>query len=250
VTASEPLGVPGGAQLVTATSTKSAGVCSANVSGIDTTVQVARDLTVAVGDVLLVHRVGSIWVASCRLGTAAPADQPADQDSPDPNPSTYTGTLTVLPTSTGTYRDAAWVASTDDVIQGQRGGWGNATGAAFYGTKPTSLAGATVTAARLTGLVRTGGPFASTGSTLWLVTENGRPVGAPTLTSSTAGPALVINRPPDDFTVPTAWAQAMVDGTAGGLALSDADGSPWLQFAGRATLPSAFTLVIDWSRTP
>jgi hypothetical protein len=48
--------------------------------------------------------------------------------------------------------------------------------------------------------------------------------------------------------VPTAWAQSMVDGTAGGLAIYEADGSPYVILDGRGRYGSAFALTINWRR--
>lgn len=243
-----PGDVAAGALLLPATSVKSSGTCTVDHLGVTRTVQVARDLTVAVGDVLLVHRVGPVWVASCRVFTAAPAEQPPPvAEVPNPNQATVTGTLTVLPVYTSSYRDGAWRTDSSEVVQGARGGYGNSTGAVFYGDKPASLAGATVTAAAVT-MSRLSGAAAATAPTLRLVTETDVPAGAPTLTSTTAGPSLLRGES-TRFTLPTAWGQALADGTAGGLAVYDATGTPWLGYAGRGQLASAFTLSIDWSRT-
>ncbi|MEE3918179.1 hypothetical protein V2I01_04775 [Micromonospora sp. BRA006-A] len=40
----------------------------------------------------------------------------------------------------------------------------------------------------------------------------------------------------------------MVDGTAGGLAVYDSSGSPYVRFAGRGSWSPAFTLAISWRR--
>ncbi|MEE3918180.1 hypothetical protein V2I01_04780 [Micromonospora sp. BRA006-A] len=61
-----------GGRLVTATSAKSGSTVTAVVNGVSTTVQVARDLTVAAGDVLLVERVGAQWFAYARVFASAP----------------------------------------------------------------------------------------------------------------------------------------------------------------------------------
>lgn len=239
---------PLGPLLAPASSTKASdGTCTVNYLGVTRTVYVARDLTVAVGDMLLVDRVGPMWVASCRLFTAAPEANPPSMDVPNPSAATVTGTLAVVPESTGSYRDGAWRPDTTDLVQGLRGGHGNSTGAAFYGAKPASLAGATVTAATVT-MTRTAGEVAAAAPTLWLVTETSRPAGAPTRTLSTAGPSLQRGAS-TTFTLPTAWGQALADGTAGGLAVHDTAGTAYLGYAGRAVRASAFTLTLDWSRT-
>lgn len=243
-----PQELDAGAILAPASTTKASdGTCSINYMGQTRTVHVARDLSPAVGDMLLVHRVGAVWVASCRVFPTAPEGTPPIADLPDPNGATVTGTLTVLPTYTGSYRDGAWRPDTSDLVQGARGGHGNSVGAAFYGAKPASLAGATVTAAHVT-MTRNAGDVAAAAPTLWLVTETTPPPGAPTRTLSTAGPSLQRGAS-TTFALPTAWGQALADGTSGGLAVYDATGTPWLGYAGRGTDASAFTLSLDWSRT-
>ena len=240
-----PSGV--GALLGTATTTKSSGVATFTINGTDVQVQVARDLTIAVGDVCLIQRVGAQWFAVQRFYTAAPAAV-ANETPPDPKPNTVSGTLVCSPVETRSYRSAGWRLDVDDVIQGQSGGSGNHTGCAFYGTTPASLTGATV----LSALVLIRRPFRSgipspQQLTLRLVTETARPVGAPTLTSSTTGPSLGWGAA-TTFPVPTAWAQSMVDGTAGGLGVFEADGDPYVICDGRNGFGASFSLTIDWSR--
>lgn len=233
--------------LVTATTVKTAGACTAVVNGIATTVQVARDLTVAVGDVLLVSKVGSQWFAVQRFYVAAPAGV-YPEPVPEPKPAVVTGTLVVLPASTGTFRDGKWRTDTTDVMQGAYGGAGNATGAAFYGVKPRSLAGATVTSASIRVHRGPGGTATAIATTLRLVAQSARPPGAPTLGATTAGPALAVNTTATAVTIPAAWAQAMVDGTSGGLAIYDATGAPYVRWTGRDEFSAALQLSILWTR--
>jgi hypothetical protein len=236
-----------GSTLGTATSTVTSGTATFVIAGISTSVQVARDLTIAVGDVAVIQRVGAIWVAIARLYPAAPAavDSPSP---PDVKPAVAAGTLVCAPVETRSYRPAGWRTDIDDVIQGQPGTSGNHTGCAFYGLKPASLTGATVTAASvlLHRPARSGNP-APQALTLWRVTETTRPSGAPTLGASTAGPSLAWDQA-STYTIPTAWAQAMVDGTAGGLAVFESDGDPLVALSGTTDYGPAMTLTIDWQR--
>jgi len=82
-----------------------------------------------------------------------------------------------------------------------------------------------------------------------LVTQATKPAGAPTRTSSTTGPHLAVGATNNAFVVPTSWAQAMVDGSAGGLGVYDSSGSPYMRFAGRSSWSAAWTLTIRWTRT-
>lgn len=237
--------------LATALTAKSGTTCTADVNGITTTVQVARDLAVAAGDVILVTKIGAQWFASARAFAAAPpppAVGDENQAPPPPKPVVTTGSLVVSPVETRSWRPiySGW-RDNDDVYQGEYGGQGNHTGCAFYGTKPRSLAGATVTKATIKVKRLSGGTYAAQATTMRLMTNATRPGGAPTLGSSTAGPSLAVGDTAT-FTIPDSWAQALVDGTAGGVAFYDADGSPYVRFAGRGSWSPAFTLTINWRR--
>ncbi|WP_420124385.1 hypothetical protein [Nakamurella sp.] len=236
--------------VATATAAKSGSTVTASVNGTVVTMEVTRDQAVAAGDVLLVTRVGAFWFVIGRLYAAAPPppDIPDNVIPPDPKPPTTTGSLVVSPVETRSYRSSGWRTDNTDVYQGQYGGWGNHTGAVFYGSKPRSLAGATVTAASIRVKRLSAGTYAPQSTTMRLVTQATRPGGAPTLTSSTAGPSLAVGASTSSFAVPTAWAQAMVDGTAGGIAFYDSSGSPYVRFAGRSSWSPAFTLTISWRR--
>lgn len=226
---------------------KSGSTVSCIVNGTVTTVQVARDLTVALGDPVIIQKYGGFWVATGRLFAAAPTD-PKNPGAPSSNPGTATGTLVVAPVETRSRRNGAWRTDTTQVIQGEYGGAGNHTGCAFYGSAPQSLDGATVSSATIQVRRDSGGLFAAQATTMRLVTESTRPSGAPTLTSSTSGPSLAVGATNNTFAVPTAWAQAFVDGTSGGIGFFDADGSPYVRFAGVGDWSPAFTLTINWTR--
>lgn len=231
-----------------AASTVSSGVASVTVGGITVSAYVVRGVTLAVGDPVLIVRQGSVWWVLGALFTAAPTVGEEADATPPPKPAVTTGSLVCAPVETRSYRDGRWRTDTDDVLQGVYGGYGNNTGCVFYGNTPRSLSGATVTAARLRVKRLRGGVFASQTSTLRLMTERVRPSGAPSLTSSTSGPALAVDSSTSSFAVPASWAQELVDGTSGGLAVYIGGGSPYMRFAGRGSWSPAFTLTIDWTR--
>lgn len=239
-----------GAILATSKGAKSGSTVSATVNDTDVTVQVARDLTVAAGDVLVIQRVGAQWFALGRAYAAAttPALDPV-VPAPTPKPSVVYGTLIVSPVETRSYRTTyGWRDDNTDVYQGEYGGWGNHTGSVFYGSKPRSLSGATVLSANIKVRRIQAGIYAAQTTTMRLMTNATRPAGTPTLTSTTTGPSLAVGQTDYSFDIPTAWAQEMVDGTAGGLAFFIAGGSPYVRFAGRGTWSPAFTLTINWRR--
>jgi hypothetical protein len=234
----------------TASTAKTGSTCTAEIGGIDTTIQVARDLSVSAGDGLLVARSGNTWYAVARTGTAAPSvpDTPAPPP-PKPKPEVVTGKLIVSPVETRSRQGSKWRTDNTNVYQGQYGGNGNHIGCVFYGSKLRSLAGATVTAA-YTRIRRldSGGTNAAQDTTLRLVAERTRPSGAPTLGSTADGPNLRRGETQNGVQITTSWVQAMVDGTAGGLAVYEADGSPYVILAGRDAWSPAWTLTVYWRR--
>lgn len=256
----------GGPLIGYAESTVSSDACTATVAGIEITVRVATGLTIAVGDTLLIQRIGSTYVATSVIPAApavAPTPPPPPETVPDkgdaapaPKPTVTTGVLTCLPVSTATYRDGSWRSdggsvNSFDTYQGRYAGssYGRMTGCAFYGSKPRSLSGATVTKATLKVRRLSGGDFAARTATLRLVSQSTRPSGAPTLNESASGPSLAVNSTATAFVIPDAWAQAMVDGTRGGLAMSISSDSPYIHYAGRGSWSAAWTLTIYWRRS-
>lgn len=234
----------------TAVGAASGGLVTVTVNGVDVSMLAARDVTFAAGDPVAFIRAGGMWVAVCRTGTGPPPAPPSPNPSPPPpKPTTVTGSKTFTPVETRSRQGSKWRTDNDDVYQGQYGGNGNHTGCAFYGNGPRSLAGATVTSASVTLRRRNaGGITAAQDTTFWLVGEKTRPSGAPTLGSSTDGPNLAWGQR-TTFTIPTSWAQAMVDGTAGGLAIFESDGAPYVILDGRGRYSASFALTIRYSRT-
>lgn len=236
---------------VYAAAAKSGDTVSVWMNGTTVTVRCGRDISPVANDVLLLQRNGLYWVATTRLGTGAVTPPSGNGNAPDPKPAVVTGVTPFGPVETRSYRTSVfvgWRTDTDDLYQGQYGGNGNHQGCAFYGNGPRSLAGATVTGANIQIHRKSaGGAAGSTGTTLYLVTQSTRPGGAPTLTSSTAGPSLSWGGT-TTFGIPASWAQAMVDGTAGGLAIYASGGSPYVIWDGRSHYSPSMTLTIGWSR--
>lgn len=232
--------------LATATAAKAGSAVTALVNGAVVTVAVARDLSVASGDVIVVTKVGAQWFALGRAYAAAPTS-PINQPGPPAQPTGVTGSLVVPPVETRSYRNGAWRFDNTTVYQGSYGGGGNHTGAVFYGSMPRSLAGATVLSASAQVRREDGGAFAAQSTTMRLMTNSTRPAGVVTLTSTAAGPSLAVGRS-TSFAIPTAWVQSMVDGTAGGLGFFTGTGSPYVQFAGTGDWGPAFSLTINWQR--
>lgn len=230
-----------------ATSNKFSSTVTVNIGGYITTVNVARDVNVATGDAVLVQKNGILWTVIGRSGGAAPAPLPDPiEPPPAPAPALRFGSTVVTPIQTGTRQGVLWRLD-DIVIQGVQSNGENNLGAAFYGSSAINT-GLTCTRTTLKMQRPYKGDDVALASTLWLVTESSRPAGAVTLGTSTPGPALRAGETVEEFELPTAWGQAFMDGTAGGLAVYEADGDPYVIFAGRTDWSPAFTLTIEWKR--
>jgi hypothetical protein len=219
------------------------------IAGTDVVCLAARDLTTAAGDIVVGLRQPGQVVILARLFASAPSAPDESTGIPTPEPSTRSGTLTVKPKETRSYRSGGWRNDMDDLFQSVWGG-DVYTGCAFYGTSPRSLAGSTVTGIRLKLKRLRGGDSSPRTPTLWKVTQSSRPAGAPTRTgSSTDGPLLSVNET-NDFALPVAWGQALVDGTIGGLAIYvPTDSDPHVKLAGRGSWAYSMIINIDWTRT-
>ncbi|MGW9025930.1 hypothetical protein ACWGQ5_17340 [Streptomyces sp. NPDC055722] len=246
----------------------SGGACLAGVAGLQVTVRVVAGLTVTAGSPLLILRKGSTYWAIAVFG-AAPAVPPspppdtappsAGDPAPAPKPVVITGTLTCPPVATSTWRDGHWrtdigSSTSADTYQGRYGGssFGRMSGFAFYGSKPRSIAGATVTKATVKLRRLTSGDYGKRSPTLRLVSQSTRPAGFPTLNESTSGPALgvqgQVSPSETTFTLPTVWGQVMVDGTRGGLCITVPSDDPYIRLAGRGSWSAAWTLTLYWRR--
>lgn len=251
-----------------AASVPASGAVLADVNGIRITARVAAGLTVAAGNLLLIARVGAVYYVHAVVPAAPTVDPvpPAQDDSvpvpdtgdtpPDPKPVVTTGTLVCPPVATSTWRDGKWrtdlgSSTSADTFQGRYSGsgYGRNTGFAFYGSKPRSLAGATVTHASLKLRRLAAGDSAARTPTLRLVTQATRPGGFPTLNETASGPGLAVGATTTSFAIPSSWAQQMVDGDRGGLAISIGSDTPYIRLAGRAAWSAAWTLTISWRRS-
>lgn len=253
-----------------AASDASAGACLVTVAGIQVVARVVTGVTVVTGDTVLILRRGSAYWVLGVIGSApstTPAPTASDTQPPDtgdtapaPKPTTTTGSLTCHPVATSTWRDGHWrtdigSSTSADTYQGRyaHSSYGRNSGFAFYGSKPRTLAGTTITKCTIRLRRLTSGDYGKRSPTLRLVSEATRPSSYPTLNETAAGPALGVygKVSPWDatFTLPDSWGQAMVDGTRGGLAITIGSDDPYIRLAGRGSWSAAWTLTLYWRRT-
>jgi hypothetical protein len=234
----------------TAAGASTSGTVLANVLGTITSIRVVAGLIVTTNDILLVEQIGQEWWAVALAYDATPPAPPAPPPAAPPSRPPTIGKSVFSPVETRSYRSSVfvgWRTDTTSVYQGQYGGNGLHTGCAFYGTGPRSLKGATVTSASVQVRRLSGGTYAAQTTTLWLLVQATRPAGAPSRGSSTSGPRLAVGST-GTFTIPTSWAQGMVDGTAGGLAIFVSGSSPYVRLAGKGDWSPAFSMTINWRR--
>lgn len=231
--------------------TKASGVVSVLVGSQTMVAQCPQDLTVASGDIVLIGKFGSSWYIVQRYYTTGIGNILNDLNvEPPVAPVTRTGTNVFLPTRTVTYRGSTWRTDNDYLYQGQYGAPGNNNvGCAFYGAQVKTLHGATVTKAFIKMRRRAGGTHAAQATFLVAVAEFSKPSGPPTLVNSYTGPKLRVGETVSEFDLDVTLAQALVDGTFGGLAVFNPLAVPYLVLDGQGEYSGSMALSISWSKT-
>jgi hypothetical protein len=232
------------------------GLATVDLAGASVKAIIPTGLTVTAADVVALYprskqrpRAGKGHWAGLFVGHVLfnAADETGDNDPvPNPRPDLVSGTLVISPVETRSFRNGKWRKDTIDTIQGKDSD--NNTGVAFYGKKPRTLAGATISAAWIRVHRDPGGDKGARTTTLWKVTESTRPNGAPTLGANTTGPRLAVGKTDKRFDIPNSWAQDLIAGTIGGLAIKDNSGNPYVRLAGKGSSAGAWSLHLKWSR--
>lgn len=235
------------------------GVCTgAKVSGLVNVLvgaqtmvaQCPQDLTVAAGDPVLMAKFGGSWHITQRYYTTGIGNILSDLNQEPPTvPVVRTGTNNFIPVRTASYRNGAWRTDNDHVYQGQYGGAGNHVGCAFYGTQIKTLAGAKVLKAHMHVRRRQGGSYAGQSTTMVHVAEFAKPSGAPTIGGAYIGPKMRVGATDVAFAIDITLAQALVDGTYGGIGFYVASGSPYVIFTGIGEYAASMALTISWRKT-
>jgi hypothetical protein len=238
--------LPAALRVGTILGSASGGRVSVKIDGATLTLPLLRGYTPTINDQVLVALQGRRGFILGALGTA-PVAPPAPSvivSPPAEDPTVAkprTGSTVFKPTSSGSYRNGSWRGDTNDLYQGDWSGRGINTGAAFYGNGPHGLAPAVCTGVRVKLLREDGGVYGGVSPTLKLWQEKARS-GAPNERRSTGGPSLSIGES-STFTLPDAWGQELIDGTAGGIGCKVAGSSPYVHLNG-----PTMAVVIDWRK--
>jgi hypothetical protein len=196
------------------------------------------------GDFVLVLRAGSAgWILGA-FGAQPATPTPPPGPVPPPTGPSQSGTTTILPTFTGSFRGGSWRGDTSALFQGDWTSRGINTGAAYYGTQATGIA-ARASRATLSMRRGSGGVNGAQTPTLVLLGPQG---GAPNvLASISSGLGLAVGGN-GDAAVPVDWAQQLIDGTAQGIGIYVNASAPYIQIEGQSTDAAGMALRIEWSR--
>jgi hypothetical protein len=234
------------------TAAKSSGTVTVKLGSQIVTAQINRDLTVAAGDPVVVVQIGSSWHVGWREYTSASGDTSPSGGEPPVAPVTRTGQNTFTPVKTASWRDVfgGWRTDNDDVYQGEFGSNGLHIGCWFYGGRPHTLDGATVTKAWINVRRKNGGGITAAQTvTLGHITEKTKPSGEPTFGGGATGPSLRWGQTNTKFIISNTLAQGLVDGTWGGLGIHVSDGSPYVILEGLSDYAASGALTIKWSKS-
>lgn len=213
--------------------------------------QFPASYTPTVGDSVLIVWAGSVPIVLGKWGKiGTPGSAPAAPGRPStpapPSPIPTAGTKTFHAVASGTRRGGVWRADTaGNVIQGTAPSGGSAnTGAWFYGGQPrATLAGATVTAAWVWLQRVEGGTAGPLTVHLYRVTDDRRPAGDPTFTTTTNDVPLDIGQS-GWWPIDTSFGQALVN-SGGSVGVQ---GTPYVRLAGLGNTGAAGALRLQWRK--
>lgn len=162
------------------------------------------------------------------------------------------GLLSPRPVDAATWQGGRWRSVRDvdgDLIQGFIAYAPNSA-YAFYGSQFAAGRGATATKAEIFLSTRPGIYTGSRTTRLVLHSSQRRPSGQPATTHSGATITLAAGVS-GWYTIPVAWGQALMDGTARGVGAVSSSSSDYIRFRGPfsgARHPDSFRVRINWSR--
>jgi hypothetical protein len=204
-------------------------------------------ITLAALDVVAVLRDGnSAGYVLGKIGTAAapPSDPPKP---PVPvEPTVRHRIATIKPYFTGTYR-GGW-RDGDELFQGDYGGYGLNTGAAFYGNALKALRADTSRpySIRVAYKRNRGGDYSPQSPRFYTLTQKTKPAGAPTKDDGPANGTAVAVGKTSSWQLTTTMANHLLTGVDGGLGIYLPSSNPYVVLAGRSDYAAAMTLTVDY----
>lgn len=155
----------------------------------------------------------------------------------------------IRPVYTNTYRSGWRSSSTGgELVQGDYGGFGLNTGAAFYGnalvalradlTRPFSI---DVTYKRTSG-----GDYSPQSPSFYTLSQKTKPAGAPTKDDGPANGTAVAVGKVAKYRLTVTMATHLLNGTDGGLGIWRSGSTPYLKLAGRSDYAAAMALTVNY----
>lgn len=216
------------------------------IDGADN-VCVVFGITLAALDVVAVLKDGnSAGYVLGKIGTTAAPPVDAPKPPVPVEPTVRHRTATIKPYFTGTYR-GGW-RDGDELFQGDYGGYGLNTGAAFYGNALKALRADTSRPYSITVSYKRnrGGDYSGQSPRFYTLTQKVRPAGAPTRDDGpSAGTAVAVGKT-SSYRLPATMALHLLNGTDGGLGIFLATSNPYLVLAGRSDYAAAMALTVDY----
>jgi len=216
--------------------------------------EITHPLTRADGNTRVVLAVLSGLVAGVDIGLAPTlkidvegAAQPATSSgstvaTTPPPPKTTSGTSTVAPQSTGSWRAGSWRGDTTVLYQGDWTGRGIQEGAAYYGSGLSGVPGS-ITSATVRLVRQDGAGYTSAQIPTMTLLAGGSRGGAPSRLATAPGPALETGQS-TDWPVPSSWLASMNNGSAGGIGCYVGSTSPYV---GLTPAAGGMTVTARWT---
>ena len=209
-------------------------------------------------------RVGIVWgqdggyisgVLSATVGGAPGTVAPADPDPPELPGSTESGTSTAAATASATARSGSWrTDGTTPPRYAMQGHWTSGstadnTGYWFYG-RGLVVAGATANGVGTIRLTRDSATGMSTAANIYLARHaaHTRPGSPPALIGSPVLIGTLRHGQTGTFPLPAGFAQDLLDGTAGGVAIVYAGTAHYAALTGPSVDPSAALISLPYTR--
>lgn len=214
------------------------------IDGADN-VCVVFGLTLAALDTVAVLQDGNTGYVLGKIGTTVLPTDPTKPPVPV-EPTVRYRTATIKPQFTGTYR-GGW-RDGDELFQGDYGGYGLNTGAAFYGNALKALGAVTTKpySIRVSYKRNRGGDFSAQQPRFYTLTQKVKPGGAPTKDDGpSSGTAVAVGKA-TSYVLPSTMALHLLNGTDGGLGIYLPGSNPYVVLAGRSDYAAAMTLTVSY----
>jgi hypothetical protein len=220
--------------------------CTVTIDGADNVCVTPGAPTLAANDIVAVLRDGNTGYVLGKVGTYTPPTTDPEAPPVPVEPTVRRRTATIKPYFTGTYR-GGW-RSGDELFQGDYGGYGLNTGAAFYGNALKALHADTSKPYSIVVSYKRnrGGDYSAQSPKFYTLTQKTKPAGAPTKDDGpSTGTAVAVGKTAK-FELSSTMALHLLNGTDGGLGIYLPSSNPYVVLAGRSDYAAAMALTVTY----